>query len=1727
MDDEDFLHWAKDEAARFFGTEEDVRREKQDYGMSDEDYFLGEIGRMLQTPVPKGPHHVDTGARSALDELDEALGDIQRHGATHDTMTVQARPHRTGPREASSHRELRSRAHGAPTGYAARRLPGKQHAEHSAGAPAALARAHSHAGGYAAAHAAARASGVSHYGLRRWDSSTAVEGQHMGTSTSSGLRTAAPYLPPPAAPAPHPAAPKPAPRVWDAYEAVCDHGRRSQQNSHGGARDACGPFDWAANLRRAQEQGRAVHTAAEDAVQRLLRGPRSVVSGVLRASGRFCEQMMRSADHVLVADAGGARGQVLPSALRTAGSRGGSLQGSRHGSPTSRAGSRAGSAHEAQQAAPPRYVWAWVTEKQASIGRHAASQDGASPVSGCLLELRGVEAAARHGRVLLQLGFVAAAPETVPATLRIESGDSLTQPFAQIAPDVPLAAVLGRGPVPMYPVLSIDPTRLGRYVSLTFTGLADGKKQGGTGKAKQGRREPARHALVHLAMSSSRRAPGAALDAAVDVHAPIVAAPAEDGAGLAAAKDDAPADAEGDGQRTVPPKGAAAAPAREPTKPTVRLFWSKIAARQAEGSVWSQMDLEDFAAGLDFESLEEAFQAKQSGSSGTATAIAAALARAREAHTSVLDLQRARNVQIVLARVRIPLDDLGGIVQRLATAGFSGPDGDAAAAAPELSANDVQALLTAMPTDAEARQLCAYVAGGGDVARLDPADRFMLRCLEVPQLGQRLRAIRARASVGPRTAALAAAADTIERACAEVRGSDTLRAALGIILAVGNFLNAGNKAAGNARGFALETLARLKSVRDTRPGQKNRTLLHFVASELVKWCERAGKPLSSLRLVGGLTASADVVKGGVPPLSGEAAQIARELDAARDAVLEIRAATDAAAAPDAGGPPKPPPGDTKGDSPGNTSQTDGETIHTTEVDDASSAKDAAPPPQPRPVDPFCAGMLAVFDQAAAQLAEARAAAQASEDKLRAVVDFFEGRNAAPEARQPAQFFARIVQFGADLDAALREVSEPYAAEAAAKDAESAAARRASSAEPSRRAPGGAQTVLAVKAYARLPPGMRKAMLTERGARERLRELGIVRRHSDCEIDVLRERFGPDAAPRAAAVVAGGEGEAPPRGGDEVARALYSPVVDASGSATPTSSEEAALRAPRSPDAGRAWHEQLEAAAGSGTAREAPASSVAREASLAWQLAAEAQAHRARDAAHAPPGEQHPGGGAEGVATGAIAEESDADDWLLDGTPMSAEQPSGARLSFCCDTPDTPPDSHSPPDTDAGPAQDDDDDAPSPVLHHTVTFPLARTPLSSVPESSRLTESPRDAAPSPLPSSRNTSMGTPSRFLATTPPASPLRVPQGVGRAMASAAGNGDGYESPGPEGLGIPVSVFTLSLGRRMDPDLLTSHELASGMNTARSELSSFSADALGAAWPVPRLAVARAMAAGDDDWNPPSTLRAHEVADDVAVTARGPPSSRRPQGDQRPAARMVDPASPARGYAGRAAAQIEQIKRNADGLRRKLSDADAATPSSSASILSLSTAWTATPLPPTSALEGPDPTSEPRFAPSAPSAAPAAKKKKSRKKKKGAKKKKAKATAAPQPAAPAEDPTPTPPPAPLRSVFSLAAALEPRSLSASGLWHCPSPDVRDSGGERRPAERPAAEGPVSPVRRLRTLEGFRAAMVDMVTSPERKAWRSESDKLRAAGGKGDAKKGGGGFRRVFSLGRKHQGAPS
>ena len=210
-------------------------------------------------------------------------------------------------------------------------------------------------------------------------------------------------------------------------------------------------------------------------------------------------------------------------------------------------------------------------------------------------------------------------------------------------------------------------------------------------------------------------------------------------------------------------------------------------------------------------------QGPSSGGAPSAEGAASAEDRGPKRPVTLLDLKRSSNVEIALSLMRDPATG-----KRLPPAAVAGAAARVDASA--FSLENVAQLLKALPTREEARKIQAYVDVGGSEAGLANSDRFFLALSRTSRVEDRLKIVRLKLSLKSGSADIVEQYGLIEAACRQVQGSLALPHVLGVILEIGNQLNAG---ASRVPGFKLSScFQRLSQTKSF--GRHGFSLMHFV-----------------------------------------------------------------------------------------------------------------------------------------------------------------------------------------------------------------------------------------------------------------------------------------------------------------------------------------------------------------------------------------------------------------------------------------------------------------------------------------------------------------------------------------------------------------------------------------------------------------------------------------------------------------------------------------------------------------------------------------------------------------------------------------------------------------------------------------------------------------------------------------------------------------------------------
>lgn len=281
----------------------------------------------------------------------------------------------------------------------------------------------------------------------------------------------------------------------------------------------------------------------------------------------------------------------------------------------------------------------------------------------------------------------------------------------------------------------------------------------------------------------------------------------------------------GKGVPPPPPPPGAKKPKNYGRAPRVKmrtLFWEVVPDKgMAPTSVWAgiekgkrgtKLEEEDYAA------LERMFAQeapRKEGAGGRQRA-------GSQLRTTVLDMRRATAVGITMSRLACSWQEARAAMYAMDAKVFPSAEEVAAVRKCLPSDDERERLLAAMQTlapDASfAMDEWGAVPPPPEAAALlfAEADLFAYELLRVPLVRRRLRVHEIVLAAGGRLAELEAVVGAYRLAAGAVKASATLKGALRLLLAAGNFMNHGNPRLGAARGVRPLALAKLRDVRANR-----------------------------------------------------------------------------------------------------------------------------------------------------------------------------------------------------------------------------------------------------------------------------------------------------------------------------------------------------------------------------------------------------------------------------------------------------------------------------------------------------------------------------------------------------------------------------------------------------------------------------------------------------------------------------------------------------------------------------------------------------------------------------------------------------------------------------------------------------------------------------------------------------------------------------------------------
>jgi formin 2 len=128
---------------------------------------------------------------------------------------------------------------------------------------------------------------------------------------------------------------------------------------------------------------------------------------------------------------------------------------------------------------------------------------------------------------------------------------------------------------------------------------------------------------------------------------------------------------------------------------------------------------------------------------------------------------------------------------------------------------------------------------------LDAPEHFLLRLSDITSSAERITCIVFQDEFEEQCSSVSRKLTIVKSLCEFLLENEDLKEVFSIILTLGNFMNGGNRQRGQADGFGLEILGKLKDVKSKDP---KITLLHFIVKTYIERSRKNGSGIVDLKL---------------------------------------------------------------------------------------------------------------------------------------------------------------------------------------------------------------------------------------------------------------------------------------------------------------------------------------------------------------------------------------------------------------------------------------------------------------------------------------------------------------------------------------------------------------------------------------------------------------------------------------------------------------------------------------------------------------------------------------------------------------------------------------------------------------------------------------------------------------------------------------------------------------
>nr|XP_020014574.1 disheveled-associated activator of morphogenesis 2 isoform X3 [Castor canadensis] len=252
----------------------------------------------------------------------------------------------------------------------------------------------------------------------------------------------------------------------------------------------------------------------------------------------------------------------------------------------------------------------------------------------------------------------------------------------------------------------------------------------------------------------------------------------------------------------------------QPSHPLKSFNWVKLNEERVPGTVWNEIDDMQVFRILDLEDFEKMFSAYQRHQKELGSTEDIYLASRKVKELSVIDGRRAQNCIILLSKLKLSNEEIRQAILKMDEQ-------------EDLAKDMLEQLLKFIPEKSDIDLLEEHKH---EIERMARADRFLYEMSRIDHYQQRLQALFFKKKFQERLAEAKPKVEAILLASRELTLSKRLKQMLEVVLAVGNFMNKGQR--GGAYGFRV---ASLNKIADTKSSiDRNISLLHYLIMILEK-----------------------------------------------------------------------------------------------------------------------------------------------------------------------------------------------------------------------------------------------------------------------------------------------------------------------------------------------------------------------------------------------------------------------------------------------------------------------------------------------------------------------------------------------------------------------------------------------------------------------------------------------------------------------------------------------------------------------------------------------------------------------------------------------------------------------------------------------------------------------------------------------------------------------------